>query len=301
MVDRNRLILVSGATGQQGGAIARELLDAGWRVRAMTRKPEGEAARALAERGAEVVQADLDDEASLRRALAGAWGAVAVQNTWEAGVEGEEEQGKRFARVAREAGVQHYVYQSVGSAHRQTGIPHFDNKARVEDTIRSLDFPSHVVIRPVFFMENLLSPWFRPYIDQGTLAIGMKPDTRLQMIAVDDIGKYGLKAFDDHESLNGRSIDIAGDALTGPEMADILSDVAGRPISFYQVPIEDVRKGSEEFAIMLEWFDAVGYDADIEGNAREFGIRPTRFREWAARQDWQPAAGATGEEVGATT
>jgi uncharacterized protein YbjT (DUF2867 family) len=301
MVDRNRLILVSGATGQQGGAIAGELLDAGWRVRAMTRKPEGEAARALAERGAEVVQADLDDEASLRRALAGAWGAVAVQNTWEAGVEGEEEQGKRFARVAREAGVQHYVYQSVGSAHRQTGIPHFDNKARVEDTIQSLNFPSHVVIRPVFFMENLIGAWFKPYIDQGTLAIGMKPDTKLQMIAVDDIGKYGLKAFEEHESLNGRSLDIAGDALTGPEMADILSDVAGRPISFYQVPIDDVRKGSEEFAIMLEWFDAVGYDADIEGNAREFGIRPTRFREWAARQDWQPAAGATGEEVDAPT
>jgi uncharacterized protein YbjT (DUF2867 family) len=301
MVDRNRLILVSGATGQQGGAIARELLDAGWRVRAMTRKPEGEAARALAERGAEVVQADLDDEASLRRALAGAWGAVAVQNTWEAGVEGEEEQGKRFARVAREAGVQHYVYQSVGSAHRQTGIPHFDNKARVEDTIQSLNFPSHVVIRPVFFMENLIGAWFKPYIDQGTLAIGMKPDTKLQMIAVDDIGKYGLKAFEEHESLNGRSLDIAGDALTGPEMADILSDVAGRPISFYQVPIDDVRKGSEEFAIMLEWFDAVGYDADIEGNAREFGINPTRFREWAARQDWQPAAEATGGEVDAPT
>jgi uncharacterized protein YbjT (DUF2867 family) len=301
MADRDRLILVSGATGQQGGAIARELLAAGWQVRAMTRKPEGEAARGLAEAGADVVQADLDDADSLRRALAGAWGAVAVQNTWEAGVAGEEEQGKRFAQVARDAGVQHYVYQSVGSAHRDTGIPHFDNKARIEETIRTLDFPSSVVIRPVFFMENLLSPWFRPYIDDGNLAIGMEPTTRLQLIAVADIGRYGLKAFEDHEALNGRAIDIAGDELTGPEMAQVLSEVSGRPVRFYRVPIEEVRKGSEEFAIMLEWFDRVGYDADIEGNAREFGIRPTRFREWAASQDWSPgAAAAAPEEAPAT-
>jgi uncharacterized protein YbjT (DUF2867 family) len=289
MPGRNRTILVSGATGQQGGAIADELLQAGWSVRAMTRRPEGDAARALASRGAEVVRADLDDEASLRRALAGAWGALAVQNTWEAGVEGEEEQGKRFALVAKESGIEHLVYQSVGSAHRTTGIPHFDNKWRVEETIRSLGFPSYTIIRPVFFMENLLSPWFKPYIDQGNLAFGMEPDTRLQMIAVEDIGKYGFKAFEEHEAMNGREIDIAGDELTGPEMAAVLSEVTGRPIEFYRVPIEEVRKGSEEFAIMLEWFDRIGYDADIDGNAREFDIHATKFREWAERQDWTPA------------
>jgi uncharacterized protein YbjT (DUF2867 family) len=281
-----KVILVSGATGQQGGAIAGELLGGGWTVRAMTRKPESPAAQDLAARGAEIVQADLDDEPSLERALRGAWGALAVQNTWEAGVEREEEQGKRFARVARAAGVEHYVYQSVGSAHRATGIPHFDNKWRVEETIRSLGFSSYVVIRPVFFMENLQSGWFKPYIDQGTLAFGMQPDTRLQMIAVPDIGKYGYQAFEQAESLNGRAIDIAGDALTAPEMATVLSDVTGRQITYQQVPLEEVRKGSEEYAIMLEWFDRVGYEADIEGNAREFGIRPTRFREWAEQQSW---------------
>lgn len=286
MADRDRVVLVTGATGNQGGAIARELLAAGWKVRAMTRKPEGAAAGALAGLGAEVVQGDLDDEASLRRALEGAWGTVAVQNTWEAGVEREEEQGKRFARVAREAGVEHYVYQSVGSAQRNTGIPHFDNKWRVEETIRSLGFPSWVVIRPVFFMENLQSPWFKPYIDQGVLAFGMKPETKLQSVAVVDIGKYGLQAFERAAELNGRGIDIAGDELTAPEMAQVLSDVSGRPITFQQVPLEEVRKGSEEYAIMLDWFDRVGYDADIDGNAREFGIAPTRFRDWAARQSW---------------
>jgi uncharacterized protein YbjT (DUF2867 family) len=157
---------------------------------------------------------------------------------------------------------------------------------------RSLAFPSWVVIRPVFFMENLLSPWFKPSLDGGVLAFGMQPETSLQMIAVEDIGKYGLQAFEKHESLSGRAIDIAGDAMTAPEKARVLSDVTGREIRYHQVPIEDIRKGSEDYALMLEWFDRVGYNADIEGNVREFGIRPTKFRDWAARQDWSVAAGA---------
>lgn len=283
------LILVSGATGKQGGAVANELLDAGWRVRAMTRKPDSDPARELAARGAEVVEADLDDEASLRRALEGAWGALAVQNTWEAGVELEEEQGKRFARLAKEAGVQHLVYQSVGSAHRRTGIPHFDNKWRVEETIRELDFPSFVVIRPVFFMENLRTPWHYPGIQEGVLAMAIEPDTKLQSIAVADIGRYGLVAFERAEELNGRAIDIAGDELTGPEMAEVLSEVSRRQIRFHRVPIEEVRSWSEDAALMNEWFDAVGYDVHIESTSKEFGVRPTRFREWAEQFEW-PAA-----------
>lgn len=285
----DKLILISGATGKQGGAGARELLKAGWQVRAMTRKPESEAARELAALGADVVRADLDDATSLASALRGAWGALAIQNTWEAGVEQEEIQGKRFAQAAKKAGVQHLVYQSVGSAHRNTGIPHFDNKWRIEKEIESLEFPSHVILRPVFFMENLTSPWFLPYIEQGTVAIGIKPDTRLQMIAVQDIGKYIKVAFEKAATLNRRAIDLAGDALTGPEIAAQLSNLTGAQLQFYQVPIEQIRAGSEDFALMLEWFDAIGYDADIEGTAKEFGIKPTRFAEWAAQQSWNIA------------
>lgn len=284
------LILITGATGQQGGATARELLAAGHKVRAMTRNPAGDAARALAALGAEVVQGDLNDEASVRRALAGTWGAFAVQNTWEAGVEQEEVQGKVFAKLAREAGVQHFVYASVGSAHRDTGIPHFDNKWRVEETIRSLGFPSFTILRPVFFMENLAGPWFKPAIDQGMLAVGIKPGTRLQMIAVADIGKYGRLAFERHAELNGKAVDIAGDELTMPEAAAILSAELGKPVTHFQVPIEEVRKASEDFALMLEWFDRMGYEADIAGNARAWDIEPMRFTKWAAGVTWQTPA-----------
>lgn len=284
-------ILVTGATGQQGGATARELLAAGHKVRAMTRNPSGAAAKALAALGAEIIEGDLNDEASLARALAGAWGVFAVQNTWEAGVEQEEVQGKRIAEAARQAGVHHFVYASVGSAHRATGIPHFDNKARVEDTVRSLGFPSFAILRPAFFMENFTSPWFKPGIDSGTLAVGMSPSVPLQMIAVADIGKYGRAAFERHEQLNGRGLDIAGDSLTMPEVAAVISRVSGRPVTHFQVPIEDVRQFSEDFALMLEWFDRVGYEADIAGNAATFGIAPTRFAEWAAMADWRVAGG----------
>jgi uncharacterized protein YbjT (DUF2867 family) len=274
-----RTILITGVTGKQGGATARELVGKGFRLRGLTRKPESDAARGVAALGVELVTGDLNDDASLARALQGAWGVYAVQNTWEHGVEGEEAQGHRMARLAHEAGVEHFVYASVGSAHRKTGIPHFDNKARIEDTIRSLSFPSHVIIRPVFFMENLVTPWF---LNGDTLAAGMNPDTVLQMIAVSDIGKYGALAFTDAARLKNREFDIAGDACTMSAAARVLSRALGRPIHFVEVPIAEVRKNNEEFAIMLEWFGDVGYDVDIPATAREFGIQPTTLEAWSA-------------------
>jgi len=282
----SNLILVTGATGQQGGVTIRSLHRAGHtRLRAMTRKPDGPAARELAALGIEVVRGDLDDADSLRAALTGAWGVFGVQNTWEAGVEQEEVQGKRLAQLAREAGVQHYVYTSVASAHRQTGIPHFENKARVEATVRGLGFPSWSIVRAVFFMENLLSPWFKPAIDQGQLAVGIKPATKLQMIAVKDIGEYSRLAFE-RADLRNAALDIAGDELTMPEAAAIISKAAGRPVTHFQVPLEEVRKASEDYAIMLDWFDRVGYDVNIAATAAKFGVTPTSFASWAASTAW---------------
>ena len=273
-----RTVLITGATGKQGGAVLRALAGKGFKLRAMTRHPNGEAAKALATRGAEIVPGDLNDAGSLRSALQGAWGVFAVQNTWEAGVQGEEEQGKRLAQLARDAGVQHFVYSSVGSADRSTGIPHFDNKFRIEETVRSLKFPSHVIIRPVFFMENLPSPWF---LNGDNLYTTLLPETKLQMIAVDDIGRHGARAFVESEKLAGSEFDIAGDAATMTEAAAALSKGTGRTIMFVRIPISEVRKNSEDFALMLEWFDRVGYDVDIPALERESGIRGTRLGEWA--------------------
>jgi uncharacterized protein YbjT (DUF2867 family) len=274
----DRTILITGVTGNQGGAVARSLQGSGFGLRGLTRKPESEQATALARDGIEVVKGDLDEEAKLRRALAGAWGVFGVQNAGEAGAEREEAQGKRLATLAREAGVQHYVYASVGSADKQTGVPHFDSKWRIEETVRDLNFPSYVILRPVFFMENLLAPFS---LQGSTLAWALGPGTKLQMIAVDDIGWFGARAFTDAAALNGREIDLAGDVRTMPEAAEVLTKALGQPIAFAQTPIEQVRQYSKDMAVMLEWFEHVGYSADIAGLEREFGRTLTKLPEWA--------------------
>jgi uncharacterized protein YbjT (DUF2867 family) len=277
-----RVVLVTGATGKQGGATLRHLAgQRGFTLRGMTRKPEGDAAKALAASGVELVKGDLDDAASLERALAGVWGVFAMQNTWEAGVEREEEQGKRLAEVARRAGVQHYVYTSVGSAHLSTGIPHFENKARIEEKVRALRFPSHVILRPVFFMENLVSPWF---LQGDKLVTATRPTTKVQMIASDDIGRFAARAFIEAEKWKGTETDLAGDSATMLEAAEAVSEIVGRKVGFQPIPIEAVRKNSDDFATMLEWFERVGYSADIPALERTWGIRPKTLNELAREQ-----------------
>ena len=277
-----KVILITGATGKQGGATLRHLAKrGGFKLRALTRKPDGDAAKAVAALGAEVVAGDLNDAASLERAMTGVWGVFSVQNTWEAGVEGEEEQGKRVAKIARDKGVQHYVYTSVGSAHEKTGIPHFDNKFRVEQEVKKLGFPSYVILRPVFFMENLPSAWF---LNGDKLTTALKPDTKLQMVAVDDIGKFSAAAFIEADKFKGVELEYAGDAVTMPEAAAALSELTGKTITYQQIPISAVRANSEDFALMLEWFDAVGYNADIPSLESRWGIKPITLKQWVRAQ-----------------
>jgi uncharacterized protein YbjT (DUF2867 family) len=275
-----KVVLITGVTGSQGGAVARELVGKRFKLRGMTRKLESDAAKKIAALGIELVQGDLDDEASLKKALAGAWGVFAVQNTWEAGVEKEEVQGKRLAQLAKAAGVQHYVYTSVASAHRNTGIPHFDNKFRVEQEVKKLGFSSYVIFRPVFFMENLVGAWF---LQGDKLMAGMKPDTPLQMIAVKDIGRVEAQGFTRAQELAGKEIDLAGDSVTMTQATAALSEALGRKLEFVSLPIEAVRQNSADFAAMLEWFEKVGYNADIAALDAQFG-RMTRFAEWAKSQ-----------------
>lgn len=274
------VILVTGATGNQGGSTIRYLAKhGGFKLRAMTRKPDSDKAKALQALGVEIVKGELDDAASLEKAITGAWGLYAVQNTWEHGVQKEEEQGHRIAKIARERGVQHFVYASVGSAHKNTGIPHFDNKFRIEQTVKGLGFPSYTIVRPVFFMENLLSPWF---LQGDKLMTAMKPTTKLQMIAADDVGRFGAKAFIDAANHKNAEIDVAGDAVTMVEAAEGVGEIVGKKVTFEPIPNEAVRKNSEDFAIMLDWFERVGYSADIASLEKTWGVRPLTFKEWVA-------------------
>ena len=256
-----RSILVSGATGQQGGAVARSLLNRGFAVRALTRSPEKPEARELAGLGAEVVSGDLEDRSSIERRLEGVRGVFSVQNFWEAGYEGEVRQGVLLADAAGEAGVDHYVYSSVGSAHRQTGIAHFDSKWEVEEHVRASGVP-YTILRPVYFMQN----WemMREPILGGTLPQPLDPDKPFQMVAVEDIGEFAAMAFENPDMWIGREVDLAGDELTMPAIADTFSRVIGREVGYYQVPWEQFEQQmGEEFTVMYRWFNEYGYEADI--------------------------------------
>jgi len=260
--DERGPILVAGATGQQGGAVARHLLAAGWAVRALTRDPETPAAHALAARGASVVRGDLDDRASVERAVTGAAGVFSVQNVGTAGgPAGEVRQGVALADAARAAGVRHLVYSSVGSADRQTGIPHFESKARIEEHVRGLGVP-YTILRPVFFMDNWA--WARDAIRGGVLAQPLDPDKPLQQVAVDDIGAFAALAFADPAAWSGRAVDLAGDELTMPQAAEVFARVIGRPVRDERTPMDRFRQAmGEEMTTMFAWFNDVGYAADI--------------------------------------
>ena len=259
-----RLILVSGATGQQGGAVARHLLREGVQVRALTRDSDQEAARALTDAGAEVVEGSFDDRASLDRALDGAYGAFSVQNFWTAGgPDGEVRQGTAFADAANDAGVEHFVYSSVGGAETDTGIPHFDSKWEIEEHIRSLGLPA-TILRPVFFMNNWTG-FAEDALRGGQFPQPLSPDTSLQQVAVDDVGAFAALAFSNPDDWIGRAVELAGDELTMTETAEAFSRVLGRDVEHVQVPWDVFEEQSgEEMTVMYRWFEDVGYDADIE-------------------------------------
>lgn len=284
--DIERLVLVCGATGNQGGAVAQSLLDRGFRVRALTRDPQKPEAQALTDHGAEVVQGDMEDRSDMERVLEGAYGIFSVQNFWETGYDREVQQGKTVAEAIKEAGVQHCVYSSVGSAHRQTGIPHFDSKWEVEEHLRELDLP-YTVLRPVFFMQN----WemMREQILGGTLAQPLDPDKPLQHVAIEDVGAFAAIAFEHPDEWIGREVDIAGDEQTMPQIAETFGRVIGREVDYYQVPWDQFEEQmGEEFAVMYRWFNDVGYEADIDALRREYS-ELTTFERYLRSHGWESA------------
>jgi uncharacterized protein YbjT (DUF2867 family) len=275
-------ILVTGATGQQGGAVARALLAKGQQVRVMTRHLEK--AASLAKAGAEVVQGDLTNQAILQMALRGVYGVFAMSTPFEDGMEAEVRQGTMLADAAKQAGITHYVYTSVGSAHRNTGIPHFDSKWKVEQHIRQIGLPA-TILRPVWFMENFTT--FAKPSAEGVLSLPMKPSRKLAMVALKDIGEFGAAAFLRPNEFIGQAIDLAGDELTMPETAAQLTHAIGRPIRFQEFPIEQAEAAmGDDLTTMFRWFNEVGHAIDIPTLKQKFQIPLTTFAEWIKTVDW---------------
>ena len=280
--------LVTGATGNQGGAVARRLLERGHRVRAFSRSADSSASRELERLGAKVWTGSFEDRDSLRRAARGVDAVFAMSTPFEAGFEAEVRQGSNVLEAAKAAGVGHLVYSSLASADRDTGIPRFETKAELERRLGGLGL-AHTVLAPVEFMESLLAPATLAALRRGALPVALPPSRPLQQIALADLASCVALVLEERDRFLGRRIEIASDELTGVEQAEILSQVSGREIRSF----ERVRGFGEDVALRSEWLDAVGYSVDIEALRRdcpEVGWRT--FGEWARSKDWSALIGA---------
>ena len=285
-MNQAKLVLVTGATGNQGGACVEALLKRGHQVRALTRNSASPAAKRLREQGVEVAAGNFTDSDSLVRAAQGVDAVYTMSTPYEQGAEKEIAQGVTITDAAKAAGVAHLVYSSVASANRATGVSHFDGKYEVEKHLQASGVP-YTIVAPVFFMENLLQPWTLPSLRQGKLAMALPASRSLQQIAVADIGAFVAAVIERGHTVFGRRFDIAGDELTGEQVAAVLSKVTGREIHYKGFPPDALRAQSEDMARMFEWFDTTGYSADIESLRRDFPeVKWHTFRDWARKQDW---------------
>jgi uncharacterized protein YbjT (DUF2867 family) len=279
-------IMVTGATGQQGGAVARHLLNGGWKVRALVRDPNKDAAKALAIQGAHLIKGDLYDRASIDSALRYADGVFSVQNFWlkDVGYEGEIKQGVLLADAAKAANVQHFVYSSVGAAHRGMGQKHFESKWQIEQHIQKLGLP-YTILRPVAFMDNY--NWSRPQISNGTFqGAGLPPKKRSQLVAVEDIGEFVATIFARRDEFLGKTIEFAGDELTESEIAETFSRVIGRPVELAGPQTSEVQTPSPEQIAMFQFFSGKAYDADIAGLRKIYpGLR--KFETYLRETGWE--------------
>jgi uncharacterized protein YbjT (DUF2867 family) len=291
MPSTDNVVLVTGATGRQGGAVVRYMLPKGWKLKALTRNTESHAAQSLARQGVELFHGDLEDAASVARAASGAYGVYSVQDFWAVGAKREVLQGKNVADAAKKAGVKHLVYSSVGGAERNTGIPHWESKWEVEKYIRSLGLPA-TVLRPAAFMEMYYIDQVEIGILKGKFADPIRADKPYQTIATDNIGAFVALAFERPGEFIGKELEIAGSELTNLEAAKVFSRVLGKPVKFQKLPMPLVRIVlGKEFYTMFRWFNESGFKADITGLRKKYPeVRLQTLEEWLRNEGWHKRA-----------
>jgi len=265
------------------------LLARGMRVRALVRNPESDKAKALAQRGVELAMGNLNDAESIRAAASGQ-DAVWINTTPflpGVGPEGEIAQGRLIVDALAGLDVPHVVYSSVSDANRNTGVPHFDSKWDAEQRLQDSGLVV-TITAPVFFADNVVAPWNVPSLKTGTFSHAMPADRRLQVVSVRDIGRFNAAVIARGPTLAGRRINYAGDELTSAEMTEVMARHSGRPLTYAEQPIEQVRAMMEDTATMFEWFVRDGYTADISALRQEFPeVEWMTFDDWASTVDWK--------------
>ncbi|MEU8421024.1 NmrA/HSCARG family protein [Micromonospora sp. NPDC048835] len=281
-------VLVTGATGRQGGAVADLLLQHGHAVRAYVRSPESPQAQALAVAGARLVVGDLGDLEALAAATRGVEAIFGLSVPFGAGGKDEEiSRGRLLVDAAARAGA-HLVYSSVRGADRlvETDIDHADSKQHIEAYLRERQTPA-TVLGPVYFMENVLNTGFSRLTD-GVLANPLSAGKPLDQVTVRDIAGLAVHAIEHPERFVGERVDLASDRVTGEEAARILSDVLGREIPYRQLPLDQIRQwAGDEIADMFQRFEENTDFVDVDAlHARYPDVHWHRYADWARTVDW---------------
>nr|WP_245432848.1 NmrA/HSCARG family protein [Mesorhizobium loti] len=266
-----------GATGRQGGSVARALLKAHRPVRALVRDTAAAESVALRDAGVELVQGTFDDIETIRAAMKGAYGVFSVLPGNLA--QGEEVRaGIAIADLAIESGVVHFVYSSGASAgDKLTGVARFDAKPRIEAHIRNLPVAA-TIVRPMIFMEMLVRPGLG--LEEGRYTFFLRPDQSMQLIAVEDIGKFVAAIFADRTRFGGKTLKIAGDTVTGSELEAILTQVAGRPIAYARFS-EEFLVANPDLGHMAASLDAGPLADHVDLDLmREINPEMLSFRSW---------------------
>jgi uncharacterized protein YbjT (DUF2867 family) len=281
-----REILVSGATGQQGGAVAQSLLKRGFVVRGLTRDPSKKPK--TADNRIRWVQGDLHDPTSLESALRGTHGFYLVTTPFVGGfgappdIEGEIRAGTVGLETAKRVKSPHVVLSTVmgiGGRTEPTGVPHLDSKMKIEQRASTLSLPI-TVVRPSFFMENLFQPWALEPLRAGVVSLPVKPDTKIPMVSVRDIGEIVARAFEQPERRIGTEVDLQGDTKTYPEAVELMSRRLGVPARFVEMSDEDaLQRLGKDMQRMYRGFDRGRPQTDVAALEREWNIQMTRFAD----------------------
>lgn len=292
------LTLVTGATGTQGSATAHALLASGHPVRLLVRNPEAPAAEALARQGAELVRGEFDDRASLLSALRGVHAVFSVLRPDSDGTDSERRHGYALIEAAHAAGVHHFVHTSVCGAGRHMQFPRWESgywyrkywtdKWDVEEAVRGAGFEHWTILKPAFLMDNFARPKARnmfPHLREGRIVTALLPQTRIQLIAADDVGAYARAAICEPARFDRRSIDLAAEALSMSEVAGLFSRILRKGVRAETVSPEEARTAglAAGWVRSQEWTNEVGYRADIEA-LRADEIALTSFAAWVERR-----------------
>ena len=230
-----KTIFVTGATGNQGGAVAASLIKNGFKIKVLTRKTDSVKAQNFQKQNVELIKGDLSYLDTFRNHLKDIDGIFSVQ-TFENGIDKEIKQGMDLAMLAKEYGVNHLLYSSVAGADLNTGIPHFDSKCKIENYIKQLGLP-YTIIRPNSLFENFLIPQVRSRILKGKLASPINQNKTQQFISAVDVGEISAGIFLNKDKYIGKTITIGSEEMNMQQVATIFSEVLGKEISYQKFPM----------------------------------------------------------------